>query len=82
MLSCIRGCWYILLVMCRQLALRFHPDKAISPAQKAAADALFKLIAQAYSVLSDADRRTAYDASMLRLKYRSRFGSSFGRPAF
>lgn len=72
----------IMPVLCRQLALKYHPDKATFPAQKAAADALFKLIAQAYSVLSDADRRMAYDASMLRAKYRTRFGSSFSRPSF
>ena len=71
-----------IIVLCRQLALRYHPDKATLPAQKAAADALFKLVAQAYSVLSDADRRMAYDASVLRVKYRTRFGSSFSRPSF
>ena len=48
----------------RKLALRHHPDKApAAPPLRAAAEALFKHVAQAYAVLSDADARRKYDAS-------------------
>ena len=56
---------------CRQLALKYHPDKAGSDAQKASASIVFKLISEAYSTLSDADKRQQYDAHMLRRKYRT-----------
>ncbi|KAK9829321.1 hypothetical protein WJX72_005188 [[Myrmecia] bisecta] len=59
----------------RQLALKYHPDKASTPTQKAAAEALFKLVSQANSVLSDTERKRQYDASLLRRKYRSRFAA-------
>ena len=42
----------------RRLALKFHPDK--NPGDKAAEDK-FKEAAEAYEVLSDADKRAAYD---------------------
>ena len=49
----------------RKLALRHHPDKApAAPPLRAAAEALFKHVAQAYAVLSDAASRRKYDASV------------------
>ena len=49
----------------RKLALRHHPDKApAEPPLRAAAEALFKHVAQAYAVLSDAASRRKYDASV------------------
>ena len=47
----------------RKLALRHHPDKApAAPPLRAAAEAIFKHVAQAYAVLSDATARKKYDA--------------------
>ncbi len=42
----------------RQLALKFHPDRNKEPG----AEDRFKQIAEAYAVLSDPKKRTAYDA--------------------
>jgi molecular chaperone DnaJ len=42
----------------RKLALKYHPDK--NPGDKAAEER-FKEIGEAYQVLCDAERRTAYD---------------------
>ena len=56
---------------CRQLALKYHPDKANGEAQKACASVVFKLISEANSTLSDMDKRQQYDASLLRRKYRT-----------
>lgn len=49
----------------RGLALKLHPDKmAAAPAdERAAAAAKFKEVTQAYSILSDADKRRAFDRS-------------------
>src|ERR1700730_17839459 len=41
----------------RELAKRFHPDRNTDPA----AEAKFKEASEAYSVLSDAQKRAAYD---------------------
>jgi DnaJ-domain-containing protein 1 len=49
----------------RQAALRHHPDKAPAdggPGVRAAAEALFKMAAQAYATLSDPALRRRYDA--------------------
>lgn len=56
---------------CRQLALKYHPDKATTDAQRLCASVVFKLISEANSTLSDTDKRQQYDASLLRRKYRS-----------
>lgn len=42
----------------RRLAMRFHPDRNPGDGQ---AEERFKLISEAYAVLSDADRRSSYD---------------------
>lgn len=57
--------------MYRQLALKYHPDKAGTDAKKACASVVFKLISEAYSTLSDSEKRQQYDASVLRRKYRT-----------
>ena len=41
----------------RKLALKYHPDKNKSPS----AEEMFKQIGEAYAVLSDEDKRSAYD---------------------
>lgn len=42
-----------------RLAIKYHPDK--NPQDRAAAEAKFKEISEAYQILSDADKRAAYD---------------------
>ncbi|KAG6974811.1 hypothetical protein JG687_00000177 [Phytophthora cactorum] len=43
----------------RKMAIRYHPDKNLS--NKEEAEIKFKEIGEAYSVLSDADKRRQYD---------------------
>ena len=47
----------------RKLALKWHPDRWVngSDAEKKTAEEHFKEAAEAYSVLSDADKRAKYD---------------------
>ena len=52
--------------MARQLALRFHPDKACGPGQKEAAEKLFRLISHAHHTLSDQEQRRLYDLDTMR----------------
>ena len=60
------GTWDCALRFCRQLALKYHPDKAAGPGQREAADKLFKLISAAHGVLSSIEQRRQYDLSSLR----------------
>ena len=53
-------------LMGRQLALRFHPDKACGPGQKEAAEKLFRLISHAHHTLSDQEQRRLYDLDTMR----------------
>lgn len=47
----------------KKLALRYHPDKQVnkSEEEKKEAENIFKLVAEAYEVLSDKKKRQIYD---------------------
>lgn len=45
----------------RAAALKYHPDRYLDPAQKAEMEERFVIIAEAFEVLSDPDRRKEYD---------------------
>jgi molecular chaperone DnaJ len=46
----------------RKLASKYHPDKVQGDAEKAAVEIKFKEAKEAYETLSDAEKRTQYDA--------------------
>jgi tetratricopeptide (TPR) repeat protein len=54
----------------RQLALKHHPDKASKSELRDVAEALFKHVAAAYTVLSDVGARKRYDSSLLMARFR------------
>ena len=56
----------------RRLAKKYHPDAQHTEADKKSAEAKFKEINEAYSVLSDKQKRAQYD----------RFGSNFEQAGF
>jgi curved DNA-binding protein CbpA len=43
----------------RKMALKYHPDK--NPDNREAAEAMFKIVGEAYEVLSDPEKRSIYD---------------------
>lgn len=45
----------------RKLALKWHPDRAHTPEEKEKAEKMFKDIAEAYSVLTDKEKKRRYD---------------------
>ena len=54
----------------RQLALKHHPDKAPKAELRETAEGLFKAVAQAYAVLSDASQRARYDSTVMMARFR------------
>lgn len=48
----------------KKLALKYHPDKCITPDEKDYNDTEFKKISGAYDVLSNVDKRAQYDMKM------------------
>jgi len=59
----------------RELSLRWHPDKCVSfsEEERTVAERKFKLISEAYSVLSDMQKRREYDLKLERTRLRSAF---------
>ncbi len=67
----------------RKLALKYHPDKqqGKSENEKKEAEEHFKNISEAYSVLSDEDKKAQYDNPVsggMNFDFDSAFGSNFG----
>ncbi|KAE9016253.1 hypothetical protein PF010_g7711 [Phytophthora fragariae] len=52
----------------KRLALKWHPDRwannSINPQEQASAEEIFKLLAESYEVLSDAEARKTYDGHL------------------
>ncbi|GMF26035.1 unnamed protein product [Phytophthora fragariaefolia] len=52
----------------KRLALKWHPDRwannSTNPQEQASAEEIFKLLAESYEVLSDAEARKTYDAHL------------------
>eukprot|EP00644_Phytophthora_capsici_P016411 jgi/Phyca11/569913/estExt2_Genewise1.C_PHYCAscaffold_340310 len=50
----------------KRLALKWHPDRwannSANPQEQTSAEEIFKLLAESYEVLSDAEARKVYDA--------------------
>jgi len=68
----------------RQLAKRYHPDANAGDREK---EEMFKLVSEAYEVLSDADKKATYDLSLLlglyeEEKVRSRKRSAPTQPQY
>ncbi|CAG9460462.1 unnamed protein product [Pedinophyceae sp. YPF-701] len=59
----------------RRLAMRLHPDKAQSSAERVAADSVFKRVTEAYNVLCDHERRRQYDQLLARQRLRRAFST-------
>ncbi|QDZ17667.1 DnaJ domain-containing protein [Chloropicon primus] len=45
----------------RKLALKYHPDKTSADLEKSVSEGLFKIVSEAYTVLSDPDKKAKYD---------------------
>lgn len=67
----------------RKLAMKYHPDKfsTASEEEKKKAEEQFKEINQAYSVLSDKQKRANYDQFGTEEGFQGGFGSGFGSGA-
>ena len=64
----------------RQLALKHHPDKAPKAELRDAAEGLFKHVAQAYAVLSDASQRARYYSTVMMALFRRTGGRRTATP--
>lgn len=63
----------------RELSLIWHPDKCVGKpdSERSRAELKFKLISEAYSILSDPQKRRNYDFTQAYSSAGSSFGSSF-----
>mmetsp|Transcript_887 Transcript_887/g.1414 ORF Transcript_887/g.1414 Transcript_887/m.1414 type:complete len:298 (+) Transcript_887:279-1172(+) len=58
----------------RKLALKHHPDKQSTEADRVAATQIFAKISGAYEILSDAKLKAEYDASQQQQQYQQQYG--------